>query len=178
MFRCFILIIVALLLSANAEDKNVHSFAVKDIDGKAFNMVSLKGKTLLIVNVASNCGLTSQYTQLQALHKKYSSKGLVVMAFPANNFRQQEPGSNKQIKQFCQSRYGVQFSLMSKIDVKGSKKSKLYQYLTQHKKFGGEISWNFEKFLVDSHGNIVQRFKPQIKPDASRVIKAIEAQLK
>jgi glutathione peroxidase len=161
---------------ALAEDKNVHSFTLKDIDGKEKALSDFKGKVVLIVNVASKCGLTPQYKQLQALHDKYSSKGLTIIGFPANNFGKQEPGTNKEIKVFCKGEYNVSFQMMSKIDVKGSNKHELYKYLTEKTK-GKEINWNFEKFLIGPNGDIVSRFSPKTKPDSKDVVAKIEAQL-
>jgi glutathione peroxidase len=134
----------------------------------------------LMVNVASKCGLTPQYEELEALHEKYHDKGLAVLGFPANEFGKQEPGSNEEIGEFCKKNYGVEFDMFSKVVVKGDDKCDLYKFLTSKEtngKFAGDISWNFEKFLVNKKGEVVARFKPQTKPDAPEVIKAIEAEL-
>lgn len=171
---CSFLLLFTTLIQAN---DNVHSFTVKDIDGKEIKLDQYKGKTLLIINVASKCGLTKQYNALQALHDKYKDQGLVLLAFPANNFKGQEPGSNQEIKQFCSAKFNITFQMMSKIDVIGDKQVPLYKYLTQHSDPTGDISWNFEKFLIDADGNIAQRFAPRIKPNDKKVIKAIEAEL-
>jgi glutathione peroxidase len=163
-----------------ATAKSPLDFTMKDIDGKDVNLSKYKGKAVLVVNVASKCGLTPQYEQLQQLHDKYGEKGLAVLAFPANNFNSQEPGSNAEIKSFCQTTYKVGFDLFSKISVKGDDTAELYKFLTskeKNEKFGGEIKWNFTKFLVDREGNVVARFEPRTKPDAPEVMKAIEAAL-
>lgn len=155
-------------------------FKVKDIDGKDVDLGRYKGKAVLIVNVASKCGNTPQYGQLQELHKKYSEQGLVILGFPANEFRSQEPGTNEQIKEFCTSKYGVEFPMFSKIVVKGDGQAPLYRYLTSKEtnpKFAGDITWNFEKFLVGRDGQVVARFSPRTKPDAPEVVKAIEGEL-
>ena len=165
-----ILLIFSISLSA---EKTVHSFKVKDIDGKEKSMEDYKGKVLLIVNVASKCGLTPQYTQLQKLHEKYNGKGLEVIGFPANNFGKQEPGTDSEIKTFCKTRYGVKFNMMSKIDVKGANKHDLYKYLTDNTK-GADIKWNFEKFLIGPDGKVLARFAPRTKPDSKEVISKIE----
>jgi len=153
-------------------------FKVKDIDGKDVDLAKkYDGKVCLIVNVASKCGNTPQYEQLEAIYKKYKDKGLAILAFPANNFGEQEPGTNEEIKQFCSSTYNVDFDMYSKISVKGDDQAPLYKYLTDKetdKKFGGDITWNFEKFLVGKDGKIVARFAPKVKPDAPEVVKAID----
>ncbi|MFO0837248.1 MAG: glutathione peroxidase [Phycisphaerae bacterium] len=155
-------------------------FTVKDIDGKDVPLSRYKGKVVLIVNVASKCGFTPQYEQLQALHAKYSERGLAILAFPANDFGQQEPAPNAEIKQFCDQKYGVKFDLFAKISVKGEQSADLYKFLTSREKngeFGGEIKWNFTKFLVDRAGKVIARYESRIKPDADEVVKAIEKAL-
>src|SRR5687768_6831704 len=181
------IVLCASLSIANAADEKKADpsagplqFTVKDIDGKDVNLSQYKGKPVLIVNVASKCGNTPQYAQLQELHKKYAERGLVVLGFPANEFRGQEPGTNEQIKEFCTSKYGVEFPMFSKLVVKGEGQAPLYQYLTStqtNPKHAGEITWNFEKFLVGRDGQVVNRFKPRTKPDAPEVVQAIEAEL-
>ena len=163
------------------EEKSVLDFKVKDIDGKEVNLANFKGKTILVVNVASKCGLTPQYDGLEALYEKYKDKGLVVLGFPANEFGGQEPGTESEIKQFCSSKYNVTFPMFSKIVVKGQGIHPLYQYLTSkdtNPKFAGEIAWNFNKFLIDGHGHVVGRFEPKTAPDNADMVKAIEAALK
>ena len=138
-------------------------------------MAAYKGKVLLLVNVASKCGFTPQYTALEALYEKYKGEGLVVMGFPANNFMAQEPGTNEEIKTFCSRKYNVTFPMYSKISVKGDDKAPLYQFLTEQK--GGEIKWNFTKFLIGRDGTIIARFEPAVKPDSPEVVSAIEKAL-
>ncbi len=155
-------------------------FTVKDIDGNDVALSKYKGKVVLIVNVASKCGFTPQYRQLQALHDKYADKGLAILAFPSNDFRGQEPGSNAEIKQFCSKEYGVKFDLFEKVAVKGEQSSELYKFLSSAEKngeYGREIGWNFTKFLIDRDGKVVARFEPRVKPEADEVIKAIEKAL-
>jgi glutathione peroxidase len=165
---------------AAAAASSVHEFKVKDIDGKDVDLSKYKGKTLLIVNVASRCGNTPQYKQLQELHEKYKDKGLAILGFPANEFGKQEPGTDAQIKEFCTSTYNVSFDMFSKIVVKGDGIHPLYAYLTSadaNAKTAGEVKWNFAKFLVDKDGKVVDRFDPRMKPDDKKVVEAIEAAL-
>jgi glutathione peroxidase len=171
----------AVLVSALACAGTVYDFTPKSIDGAASPLASYKGKVLLIVNVASKCGFTPQYKSLEALYEKYKDQGLEVLGFPANNFMQQEPGTNDEIKTFCTRKYNVSFPMFSKISVKGVDKDPLYQYLTdsaQNPKTGGEIPWNFTKFLVDRNGNIVARFDPKVDPMTPEVTSAVESALK
>jgi glutathione peroxidase len=166
--------------NGKADKSGPLQFVVKDIDGKDVNLSQYQGKVVMIVNVASKCGNTPQYEQLEALHKKYADKGLVILGFPANEFGKQEPGTNAQIKEFCTSTYQVDFPMFSKIVVKGKGQADLYKFLTSKKTdpdHAGEITWNFEKFLVGRNGQVVERFKPKTKPDAPEVVKAIEAEL-
>jgi glutathione peroxidase len=160
---------------------SVHEFTLKSIDGKTTPLANYKGKVVMIVNVASRCGYTPQYTQLEAVYEKYKGQGLVILGFPANNFMGQEPGTDEEIKTFCSTKYNVSFPLFSKISVKGDDKAPLYQFLTDktaNPTTGGEIGWNFTKFLVDRDGKVIQRFDTKTKPDAPEVISAIEAALK
>ena len=170
----------------HSEDKKdekvpaVLNFKVKKIDGKEVDLSAYKGKVLLVVNVASQCGLTPQYEQLEALHEKFSEKGLAVLGFPANEFGAQEPGSNEEIVKFCKDKYDVKFDMFSKVVVKGDGISPLYKHLTSKEtdpKHAGDITWNFEKFLIGRDGEIVARFAPRVKPDSEEVVKAIEAEL-
>ncbi len=168
------------LTAASAAEKNPLDFKVKNIDGQDVNLSKYKGEVLLIVNVASKCGLTPQYEQLEAVFTKYKDKGFEVLGFPANEFLAQEPGSDAEIKQFCTSKYNVDFPMFSKIVVKGAGIHPLYTYLTSietEPEKAGDISWNFEKFLIDRDGKVVKRFSPRTKPDAPEVIEAIEAEL-
>jgi len=154
---------------------------VQDINGKDVELSRYRGNVVLIVNVASRCGLTPQYEQLQMLHEKYAGRGLRILAFPSNDFGNQEPGTNEQIKEFCQSRFGVTFELFSKVTVKGEKACELYKFLTSPEKngrYGGEIRWNFTKFLLDRRGQVIRRFEPRVRPDAPEVIEAIEAAIR
>jgi glutathione peroxidase len=177
------LVLIALCMASGAaggegETVQVTKYKMKDIDGKEVDLASYQGKVLMVVNVASKCGLTPQYTQLVALHKKYKDQGFEVLGFPANNFMGQEPGTNEEIKTFCSTKYGVEFPIMSKISVKGDDIDPLYAELTSTEKngeFGGEIKWNFTKFLVGKDGKVIDRFEPPVKPDAPEVITAIEA---
>ncbi len=155
-------------------------FTMKDIDGREVPLSKYKGDVLLIVNVASKCGYTPQYKELQALQEKYGPRGLRILGFPANNFRQQEPGSNPEIKEFCQKNYSVTFDLFAKVSVKGDDTCELYKFLTSAERnpgHGGEIAWNFTKFLVGRDGKVAARFEPKVKPDDPVVIQAIEAAL-
>lgn len=153
---------------------SVHDFSMKSIDGQAAPLSAWKGKVMLLVNVASKCGLTPQYTALQSVYEKYKDRGLVVVGLPANNFGGQEPGTNDEIKTFCTRTYNVTFPMMSKVSVKGDDMDALYRHLTQT---GGDIKWNFTKFLVDKSGKVIARFEPQTTPDAPDVIAAIEQAL-
>jgi glutathione peroxidase len=166
-----------------ASDKDKPSpldFKVKDIDGKDVNLADYKGKVVMIVNVANKCGFTPQYKALEAVYEKYKDQGFVIIDFPANNFKSQEPGSNEEIKQFCSDKYNVTFPMMSKISVKGDDKAPLYKFLTEEPTAGdfkGDISWNFNKFLVDRNGQVFARFASPTKPDDAQVTGAIEKAL-
>jgi len=153
------------------------SFVVKDIKGNDYDLSQLKGKVVMIVNVASECGNTPQYEALEKLYEQHKDEGLVILGFPANNFGGQEPGSNEEIQKFCTSKYSVTFPMMSKISVKGDDKAPLYKYLTDKStggEFAGEVKWNFAKFLVGKDGKVVARFDPKTKPDSKEVTKAVE----
>lgn len=164
--------------SRSAENgKAVTDYTVKDIDGKDVPLSKYKGKVLLLVNVASKCGYTKQYAQLEQLHEKYGPQGLAILAFPANNFGGQEPGTNEEIKTFCKATYNVGFDVFAKISVKGEDCHPLYRMLTASDKVGGDIKWNFTKFLVGRDGKLVSRYEPAVKPDADEVVKAIETAL-
>ena len=159
---------------------SIHDFEMLAIDGNKVSLEKFKGKVVLIVNVASKCGLTPQYEGLQAVYSKYREKGFVILGFPANNFLKQEPGTNAEIKEFCTVNYGVQFPMFSKISVLGEDIHPLYRFLTgkeTNPKFSGDIRWNFDKFLVDKNGTIISRFHPKIKPRDPEVTKAIETAL-
>ena len=159
----------------------VLDFSLNSIDGQAAPLSQYRGKVLLLVNVASQCGYTPQYAGLEAIYEKYKSQGLVVLGFPANNFRGQEPGTNEEIKAFCTRKYNVTFPMYSKISVAGEDQAPLYQFLTDtqaNPSTGGAIKWNFTKFLVGKDGRVIQRFEPAVKPDSPEVISAVEAALK
>lgn len=154
---------------------------VKDIAGKEVDLASkYKGKVLLVVNVASRCGLTGQYEELEALHEKFGDKGLAVMGFPCNQFGAQEPGTEAQIAEFCSKTYGVKFDMFSKLNVNGEDADPFYKYLTSvdtKPAKSGKISWNFEKFVIGKNGEVVARFAPRTAPDDPEVVKVIEAEL-
>ncbi len=159
---------------------SVYDFTLPSIDGQETPLASYKGKVALVVNVASRCGYTPQYTALESVYEKYKGEGLVILGFPANNFMGQEPGTNQEIKTFCTRTYHVSFPMFSKISVKGADKAPLYQYLTskdQNPQTGGEIKWNFTKFLIGRDGTIVARFEPGVTPDSPEVTAAIEKAL-
>src|SRR5258708_181991 len=169
------------LTSAAFAATSVHEFTMDAINGPRTPLASFKGKGLLAVNVASQCGYTYQYEGLQALYLKYKDQGLVVAGFPANNFGAQEPGSNAEIGAFCKSKFGVTFPMFSKISVKGSDKAPLYQFLTDknaNPKTGGEIPWNFTKYLVDRDGKVLARCDAPVEPESKELTSAIEAALK
>ena len=152
---------------------------LKNIDGKDTTLKAYQGKVLLIVNVASKCGLTPQYEALEKLQQKYQDQGLVVLGFPCNDFAGQEPGSNEEIKQFCSTKYQVTFPLFDKLHVKGPEQHPLYAALTgKEATFPGDVKWNFGKFLIGRDGTVLKRFEPPVKPDAPEVIAAVEASLK
>ena len=151
---------------------SVYDFQLKSIEGNSFSLAQYKGKKVLVVNTASKCGFTPQYADLQKLANLYKDK-LVIVGFPANNFGQQEPGSNTEIKTFCQSRFGVTFPLSEKISVKGDDIYPLFKYLTEapNPDFTGEIKWNFEKFLIDENGNLIHRFRSAVSPMSTEITK-------
>jgi len=165
---------------AFAAGKSVYDFTLNSIDGPAAPLSAYKGKVLMVVNVASRCGYTPQYSALESVYEKYKDRGLVIVGVPANNFGAQEPGSNEEIKTFCTRKYNVQFPMMSKVSVKGTDITPLYQYLTDsstNPHTGGEIKWNFTKFLFDRNGNVVSRFEPDVTPDSPEMVAAIEKAL-
>ena len=152
---------------------------LKDINGKETSLGAYKGQVLLVVNVASKCGLTPQYKALEAVHQKYKDKGFSVLGFPCNDFGSQEPGTNQEIKEFCSTKYAVTFPLFDKLHVKGPEQHKLYAALTgTTSPYPGEIKWNFGKFLIGKDGKILKRFEPKVAPDSPEVMAAIEAALK
>jgi glutathione peroxidase len=163
-----------------AEEADVLNFKMKSLEGKEVDLRQYKGKVVLIVNVASQCGLTPQYEGLQALHDKYASQGLAILGFPCNQFGAQEPGTAQEIRQFCTQNYGVKFDMFDKIEVNGPNAAPLYKLLTSLEtkpKGAGPVSWNFEKFLIGRDGRVIARFAPRVAPDAPELIQAIESAL-
>lgn len=153
--------------------ETIYQFKVKDLYGKEFDFASLKGKKILVVNTASECGLTPQYKDLENIYEKYKDLNFVIVGFPANNFGSQEPGSNEQIAKFCQLNYGVTFPMMSKISVKGSDMDKVYQFLTQKSKNGlqdSEVEWNFQKYLINEHGELIRVLSPRVLPTDAAIV--------
>jgi glutathione peroxidase len=179
---CGYLLFGALLIMAGTlfAASGIYSFTLNSIDGKPAPLADYKGKVVLVVNVASQCGYTPQYSALEATYEKYRDQGFVILGFPANNFGAQEPGTNEEIKTFCTRKYSVTFPMYAKISVKGPDQSPLYAYLTKDTAPGitGDIKWNFTKFLIDRNGNVLQRFEPAVTPDSKEVVSAIEKQLK
>ncbi len=164
-----------------AEDKApALAFKMESLDGKPVELKKYAGKVVLVVNVASQCGLTPQYTDLQDLYSKYKDQGLVVLGFPCNQFGGQEPGTSKEISEFCTTKYGVTFDMFNKVDVNGDKACDLYKYLTSQDtkpQGAGKISWNFEKFLIGRDGKVIARFNPRTAPESKEVVEAIEKAL-
>ena len=183
MIRLSVLAAVGILMFAAfaaGEGKTVFDYTLNTIDGQPAPLAAYKGKIVLLVNVASRCGFTPQYTALESIYARYKDRGFVIIGIPANNFGAQEPGTNQEIKTFCQSKYNVTFPMMSKVSVKGEDKTPLYQYLTDksvNPKTGGDIQWNFTKFLVGPEGQIIARFEPKVTPDSPEVTGAIEQAL-
>ncbi len=179
--RIMVLVFAALSVSAvlltggyanGAQPEEFHDFVVKDIYGEDFHLSGLQGKKVMVVNTASECGLTPQYEALEALYQQYRDQDFVIIGFPANNFNNQEPGSNEEIIAFCEENYGVSFPMMSKISVRGDDQAPLYQWLTQKELNGSvdaEISWNFQKFLIDENGRIAEVLAPRESPLSSKV---------
>ena len=180
MIRTFAL---ALLLSATAmlPAATVYDFTPNTITGQPQPLSTYKGKVMLVVNVASRCGYTPQYTALESTYEKFKDRGLVILGFPANNFGGQEPGTNEEIKTFCSSKYNVQFPMFSKVSVLGTDQDPLFQYLTDKSKnpsTGGDIKWNFTKFLIGRDGKVITRFDSKVAPDSPEVTSAIEQALR
>ncbi len=176
-FSAILLVLGWLLVSSSvvfsAKPKNFHDFKVNDIYGDPFDFSTLKGKKVMVVNTASKCGLTPQFEMLESLYREYSDKGFVVIGFPANNFRNQEPGTNEEIIEFCQSNYGVSFPMMDKISVKDDDMAPIYKWLTSKElngKMDSEVSWNFQKYLIDEEGNLVDMIPPREKPNSELVL--------
>jgi glutathione peroxidase len=155
------------------QTQTIYQFKVTDLYGKEFDFSTLKGKKLLIVNTASECGLTPQYKDLEAIYSKYKDKNFVIVGFPANNFGSQEPGSNEQIAKFCQMNYGVTFPMMSKISVKGKDIHEVYKFLTQKDKNGlqdSQVEWNFQKYLINEEGELLKVLSPRVLPTDSEIV--------
>ena len=162
-----------LISSMTFSQKSFYDFKVKDIDGKDFDLSSLKGKKILVVNTASKCGNTPQYADLEKLYEEFKNQNFVIIGFPANNFMKQEPGTNQEIEEFCTKNYGVTFPMMSKISVKGDDMDPLYQWLTSKSKNGvldSEVKWNFQKYMVDENGNLVDVVDPKSKPYDDKIL--------
>ena len=168
------LITLLINLTIMNAQQSVHEFTITSIDGVEKSLSDFKGKKMLFVNTASQCGFTPQYMELQSVHEKYG-EDLVIIGFPANNFGRQEPGSNDQIKSFCQKNYGVTFLLSEKVSVKGSDICPLFEWLNQqeNQSFVGDIMWNFEKYLIDESGKLVKRYRSITKPDSDKIISLI-----
>lgn len=161
----------------SVDKKSLYHFTMKTIEGKDKSLAEYRGEVLLVVNVASFCGHTPQYKDLEEVYRRYKDKGFQILAFPANNFGQQEPGTDKEIKTFCESKYNVTFDLFSKISVRGDDQHPLYRYITKDSPFPGSVKWNFQKYLVDMDGNIVAMFPSGVKPTDKEVVQKIESLL-
>jgi glutathione peroxidase len=162
---------------AGFAQQSIHEYTVKDIEGNDYNLSSLKGKKVMIVNTASKCGLTPQYKDLEALNKKYEDQNFIIIGFPANNFMNQEPGSNEEIAEFCEKNYGVTFPMMSKISVKGKDMHELYKWLTSkdlNGKMDSKVKWNFQKYLINPDGSLAKYFSPKTNPLDEEIIAWIE----
>jgi glutathione peroxidase len=159
---------------------SIYDQKINTLEGDSADLSQYKGKALLVVNVASKCGLTPQYEGLEKLHEQYASRGFEVLGFPCNQFMGQEPGTSEEIREFCSTTYGVQFPIFEKIDVNGDQQHPIYAELEQTADADGEagdVKWNFEKFLVSPSGDVVGRFRPQVTPEDPALVSAIEAQL-
>lgn len=159
------------------EPTQIFDFTMVDIDGNAVPLRQYKGKVIMVVNTASFCGNTPQYDGLQTLYEQYRDQGFTILAFPANDFGEQEPGTDKEIAEFCYTKYALEFPLFSKITVLGENKHPLYRYLTEETPFKGEIKWNFQKFLVDRSGQVIARYRPGMKPLTPQIVEDIERAL-
>ena len=174
------LLCTSALLAASASAPSVYDYTLKSIDGAPTPLSAFRGKVILLVNVASRCGYTPQYAGLESLYEQHKDQGFVIVGIPANNFMSQEPGTDAEIKTFCKSKYDVKFPMMAKVSVAGSDKAPLYQYLTskeQNPKTGGEIKWNFTKFLVGRDGQLIARFEPAVTPADPALTSAVQAAL-
>lgn len=172
-----LILVMLFAVLAGFSQQSFYDFKVKDIEGSDFDMASLKGKKVLVVNTASKCGLTPQYEGLEALYKKYGSDKFVIIGFPANNFLSQEPGSNDEIAEFCQKNYGVSFPMMAKISVKGDDMAPIYRWLTkksENGKLDSSVAWNFQKYLIDENGQLVDMASPKTAPNDPKIVNWIE----
>ena len=177
MKTALLIVILTFALGINAQVKSFHSFTVENLEGEKVELSSFKGKKVLVVNTASKCGLTPQYEDLQKLYSEYSANGFVIVGFPANNFLNQEPGSNEEIASFCQTNYGVTFPMMAKISVKGEDIHPLYKWLTTKEENGvmdSEVKWNFQKYLIDENGKLIDMVPPKEKPYSEKIVNWIQ----
>jgi len=172
--KIFLSLCASLFLTLTVMASNLHEFEINDIHGKPMSLADFKGKTVLVVNVASRCGMTPQYEGLQALYEQYADRGFVILGVPANNFGSQEPGTDAEILEFCQSRFSVTFPMTTKVDVRGPNAHALYQWLASEQ---GEPKWNFHKYLINGNGELVAAFGSRVAPNAPEVIAAIEESL-
>lgn len=174
----FLILMLGSTLAMRNPD-SFYEFEAETIDGETISLNEYKGKVVLVVNVASKCGYTPQYAGLQALYEKYKDDDFVILGFPANNFNNQEPGSDEEIKQFCTLEYGVEFPMFSKVSVLGEDKDELFAYLTSQPNpdFEGDIKWNFEKFLINREGNLERRFRSDVEPLDAEIVSAVEKEL-
>ncbi len=180
MTKLFSAVVLALLAGAQNKPGGITkvpaalNFTMDSLSGKPIDLSKYQGRVVLMVNVASECGFTPQYAGLEELHKKYAAKGLSILGFPANDFGAQEPGTNREISEFCTKNYGVEFDMFSKIVVRGSGQAPLYKLLTSHPKFPGQVDWNFEKFLIGRNGEVIGRFKSAVEPLSREMVGSIE----
>ncbi|MDD2564512.1 MAG: glutathione peroxidase [Salinivirgaceae bacterium] len=168
---------VGLSISVSGQNKTLYDFTVASLEGEEVELAQYKGKKVMVVNTASKCGFTGQYEGLEKLYQTYKDQNFVVLGFPANNFLKQEPGSNEEIREFCTKNYGVSFPMMAKISVKGDDIHPLYKWLTnkvENKVLDSDVSWNFQKFLIDENGNVVQSIPPRTDPESKEIIDWIE----
>ena len=176
----FVLLFMIMMTTTNSnQNDSIYNFKTDNIDGEQISLSKYSGKVILIVNVASKCGYTPQYEGLQKLYDEYKDQDFVILGFPANNFKGQEPGSNEEIKQFCKLEYGVEFPMFSKVSVVGEDQADLFKYLTEQPNpdFTGEIKWNFEKFLINKEGMLTRRFRSGVEPQSEELIGAIKEEI-
>lgn len=177
MKKLTIILSLIFIAATGFSQKSFYDFKVKDIEGKEFNLSSLKGKKVLVVNTASKCGLTPQYKLLEEIYKTYGGEKFTIIGFPANNFNGQEPGTEKEIEEFCEKNYGVTFQMMSKISVKGDDQHPLYKWLTSKSQNGvmdSEVAWNFQKYLIDENGQLANMVAPKVKPNDDQILNWIK----